>query len=375
VAAIYIHIPFCKSRCVYCNFHSQTNFNSLDALVDSIVLELGERRNYIDNQKVETIYFGGGTPSVLSKKHFEGIFDAVFSNFSIAKNPEITIEANPDDLTEKYISMLADCAFNRISIGIQTFDDNKLTVLNRRHSAQQAVDAVNLCKKYGFRNISIDLIYGLPGQTVAEWEQELKCALMLDIQHISVYCLTYEQSTKLFCDLQQGKIVATDAEILNEMYKSLCQTMRENGFEHYEISNFAKPNYQSRHNSSYWNLTHYIGVGASAHSYNGNSRQWNISDNEQYIQAINDGKVFYEKEILTENDKFNEYIMLTLRTSKGIDLQFIDNEFGEQYLHYLLQNVKKFIEQQLLINTGSTLRLTEQGINISNIIISDLMKV
>lgn len=375
MAGIYIHIPFCKQRCTYCDFYTQVAPQKIPEIVTSIVAELHLRKDYLKNQQVDTIYFGGGTPSLLNYLQFKSIFSAIFDTYNVGRNSEITFEANPDDLSPAFLNDVMKLPFNRISIGIQSFDDVFLKKINRRHSGIQAIKAVQECKQYGINNISIDLIYGLPGQTMEDWSKELETAYGLDVQHISVYGLTYEQGTRLWKQREMGTVEVVDEDVMIEMYDLMLQKMDERGFEAYEISNFALPGYRSQHNSAYWKMNPYLGVGPSAHSYDGNSRQWNIASNTKYINAIKSGVVSFEKEVLSANDRYNDYVMVSLRTADGIDIDFIEKQFGVEFSEYCVLNSTPFIDSDKMIQSNNILKLSKEGIQISNLIISDLMKV
>ena len=340
-----------------------------------MIAELFLRRNYLEeNKPISSVYFGGGTPSLLSAKHFGKIFNAVNQLFTLEKNAEITFEANPDDLTEFFFNEIKNLPFNRLSIGIQSFNDKLLKKINRRHTAQQAINSVQIAKNHNFTNISIDLIYGLPSQTFFDWENELKTAFSLDIQHISAYCLTYETGTPLWKKLVQGKISETKEEILNQMYLHLIQTAENQGFEHYEISNFAKNDFRARHNSAYWKGEKYLGIGAAAHSFDGETRQWNVPSIQKYIAAIAEKKDFFEKEILSPTDKYNEYVMVSLRTAEGVDFEYIKNNFGNDYANYFSKNIQKFIlSKKILPAANNHFSLAREGILISDEIIRELM--
>lgn len=375
MAGIYIHIPFCKQRCTYCDFYTQVAPHLIPDLVDAIVKELHVRKDYLKNAAIETIYFGGGTPSVLSFSQFDSIFSAINDLFHVNEDAEITFEANPDDLTPEFLSSISPLPFNRISIGIQSFDDEDLKRVNRRHSGLEAINAVKACQAHGFKNISVDLIYGLPSQSMEAWNKQLTTAFKLNVQHISVYGLTYEEGTRLWKQREMGKVdVVADDEMIN-MYGVLLAKMKENGFEAYEISNFSLPGYRSRHNSAYWKMNPYLGIGPSAHSFDGTSRQWNVSSNKKFINALNSGEDFFEKEELTQNDSYNDYVMVSLRTAEGIDLQHIKATFGINLENYCLANAEKFIRSNKLKSQNNTLSLTHEGIQISNLIISELMFV
>jgi len=375
MAGIYIHIPFCKQRCTYCDFYTEVAPQFIPVLIDSIIRELNIRKDYLGNSQVSTIYFGGGTPSILSNEQFLLIFDAIYKLFTVAENAEITFEANPDDLTPEFLASLHELPFNRISIGIQSFDDKDLKRINRRHTSEQAEEAVKNAQKAGFGNISIDLIYGLPFQTMEAWGDQLDMALSLQIQHISAYGLTYEEGTVLWKQRENGKIEVVDDLVMNEMYLLLLDKIKIKGFEAYEISNFALPGYQSRHNSAYWKQEPYLGIGPSAHSYDVVSRQWNIASITDYIKAINSNSVFYEREELSLNDRYNDFVMVSLRTSEGLDVKIMEKDFGHELAEYCLQNIKTFIDSEQVYYSDGKLRLTAEGIQISNLILIQLMKV
>jgi len=375
MAGIYIHIPFCKQRCTYCDFYTEVAPQYIPSLIDSIVKELSIRKDYLLDSTVNTIYFGGGTPSILTTDQFSIIFDAIHSLFQVATDAEITFEANPDDLTLDFLTAMHLLPFNRISIGIQSFDDKDLKRINRRHTSQQAVEAVRNAQIAGFDNISIDLIYGLPFQTLSNWEKQLDMAVRLKVQHISAYGLTYEEGTALWNQREKGEIETIDDSIMNEMYLMLRDKLIQNGFEAYEISNFALPGFRSRHNSSYWKQEPYLGVGPSAHSYDLVSRQWNVSSIKEYCKAITENSGFFERELLTLNDRYNDFVMVSLRTSEGIELSRLEKEFGTELMEYCLRNIKTFMDSEQVYYSEGKLRLTPQGIQISNLILIQLMKV
>ena len=375
MAGIYIHIPFCKQRCTYCDFYTEVAPQFIPVLIDSIVRELNIRKDYLQNSPINTIYFGGGTPSILSNEQFLLIFEAIYRLFTVAEDAEITFEANPDDLTPGFLTSLQALPFNRISIGIQSFDDKDLKRINRRHTSKQAVEAVKNAQKAGFGNISIDLIYGLPFQTLKAWVDQLDRALSLNIQHISAYGLTYEEGTELWKQRENGEIEVVDDLVMNEMYLLLLDKIKTKGFEAYEISNFALPGYQSRHNSAYWKQEPYLGIGPSAHSYDIVSRQWNIASITDYIKAINSGSDFYEREELSLNDRYNDFVMVSLRTAEGLDVKIMEKDFGPELAGYCLQNIKTFMDSEQVYYSEGKLRLTAEGIHISNLILIQLMKV
>jgi oxygen-independent coproporphyrinogen-3 oxidase len=375
MAGIYIHIPFCKQRCTYCDFYTEVAPQFIPSIIDSMIKEIDIRNDYLQNSVINTIYFGGGTPSILHSGQFSDLFKAIYNRYQVAKDAEITFEANPDDLTPEFLASISSLPFNRLSIGIQSFDDDDLKRINRRHTSRQAVDAVVRAQAAGFDNISIDLIYGLPFQTIESWERQLDKAFSQNIQHISAYGLTYEEGTPLWKQRESGKIKSVDDLTMNSMYMLLLEKMKQNGFEAYEISNFSLPGFRSRHNSSYWNEEPYIGIGPSAHSYDLHSRQWNIASIEEYIRAVNSGSPFFEREELTLNNRYNDFVMVSLRTSEGIDITRLRLEFGSELAEYCLKNIKTFIVSEQVYYSEDKLRLSPSGIQISNLILIQLMKV
>jgi oxygen-independent coproporphyrinogen-3 oxidase len=374
MAGIYIHIPFCKSRCFYCDFHSGTNLPTKEKLLTAICHEIIIRKDYLEGEPIETIYIGGGTPSLLNFDELSTILTTIYQTFDTSQLAEITLEANPDDITTEYAGMLNNLRFNRISIGIQSFNNEELILINRRHSAEKAIQSVNICKSNGFNNISIDLIYGLPGQQLKSWKNNLMKALELDIQHISAYHLTYETGTKMTQLLNAKKIKPVTEDTSFEMFKRLTEITEQNGFEQYEISNFAKEGFRSKHNSSYWNNKKYLGIGPSAHSYDLNSRQWNKCNTEEYIYHINNKTVFFEKEELSAEEKYNDFVITRLRTKEGINLDTLKN-MGEKFYQYSLKNANSWIKNNILVIEDNHLRLTKEGIFISDRVFSDLICV
>lgn len=375
MSGIYIHIPFCKTRCTYCDFYTEVAPKRIPALIDSIVKELHLRKDYLPQRSIQTIYFGGGTPSLLSESDFRKIFDTIFALYQVDNDAEITFEANPDDLTPDFFNSIQSLPFNRISIGIQSFDDADLKRINRRHTADEALQAVKNAQKAGFANISVDLIYGLPYQTIASWEKQLNKVLELGVQHISAYGLTYEEGTVLWKEREAGKLETVDDETMNEMYKLLLHRLQQGGFEAYEISNFALKGFRSRHNASYWKQQPYLGVGPSAHSYDLQSRQWNVASITKYISAIDNNKPFFEREELTLTERYNDYVMVSLRTAEGIDIHLLEEMFGAELKQYCLENAKNHIQNGTLTYTADTLKLTTEGVFVSNLILSELIKV
>ena len=361
MAGLYIHIPFCAKRCLYCDFFSNTEMKFKEPYINAIIREMELRQEYIGKEPVKTIYFGGGTPSQLQAGDFERIFEAANRLFDTSDCREITLEANPDDMTPEYVASLRNLPFNRVSMGVQSFKEKDLRFLNRRHDRKQALRAVGLCKENGIQNISIDLIYGLPGQTLEEWQENLDDAIRLDIPHISAYHLIYEEGTTLYKLMETGKVTPVEEEL------SVA------GYLHYEISNFARPGHLSRHNSSYWTGKKYLGIGPSAHSYDGESRQWNISSLPRYLQGIRAGIPDIEREELDINTKYNDFIITGLRTMWGIRTTDIRERFGEEKQAYLERQAAAYLHQGLLIRENDTLRLSKEGIFISDGIMSDLL--
>ncbi|MEN0083062.1 radical SAM family heme chaperone HemW, partial [Flavobacterium lindanitolerans] len=371
---IYIHIPFCKQACHYCDFHFSTSMKKKEEMVQALVKEMQMRKSEFENEIVETIYFGGGTPSVLSDEELDFLIDAVYANFKVAENPEITLEANPDDLSDERIVELAGSRINRLSIGIQSFFENDLKMMNRAHNAEEAKKSLETATRY-FDNISIDLIYGIPGMTNEMWKQNIEMALSFGIPHISSYALTVEPKTALKKLIQTGKVSEPKDEVAQEHFMILVEMLQQHGFIHYELSNFGKPDYFSKNNSAYWLGKKYIGIGPSAHSYDGISRSWNIANNPIYLKEIEAGKLPGEVEILTANDRYNEYIMTGLRTIWGVSLNRIQKEFGEEVLQYLQKQSEKFITDGLLAVEKNILKTTPKGKFLADGIASDLFLI
>ncbi|MDR2915552.1 MAG: radical SAM family heme chaperone HemW [Tannerella sp.] len=380
MAGLYVHIPFCAKRCIYCDFYSNTDMGYKEACMDALLCEMDVRRDYLQGETVETIYLGGGTPSQLSPQDLEKLLNGVFRVFSVSDNPEITLEANPDDLSDGYISALTHLPFNRISIGIQSFDDRELRLLNRRHTAQEAFRAVTRCKDAGLTNISIDLMYGLPEQTTEIWQHNINKAIELDVSHISAYNLTYEEETVIYKMMECGKLKPVEDELCEQFFRILIEKLTTAGFVHYEISNFAKRSDSypdgriSLHNSSYWNGTRYLGFGPSAHSYNGKCRSWNISSISAYIRAVSDGSgEFYETEVLDERARYNDFIITRLRTMWGVSLDELRREFGKEREHYFLEKSEAFMRLNMLKVKDNFVKVTSEGIFVSDAIMRELI--
>lgn len=375
MAGIYIHIPFCKKRCIYCDFFSSTQNEKKTAYIEALCHELMLRNDYIGNETIETIYIGGGTPSQLTDKDFFSIFNTIYKIYSVNGNAEITLEANPDDLHPDYIRMLRTFPFNRISIGIQTFQNEMLKFLNRRHTAEQAIKAFYDCREAGFSNISIDLMYGLPKETEAAWNADLKQALSMKPEHISAYHLIYEEGTTLWRLREAHQIEEIDENVSVSQFTQLIHTLKQAEYMHYEISNFCLPNYHSRHNLSYWTGEKYLGCGSSAHSYNGTSRQWNIASIDEYIKGIKNGTNIYEKEYLDIYTRYNDFVLTTIRTCWGMSLEKLKLTFGYQLYEYCMKMAQPHLKQKTLEIYHGALKLTEKGIFISDGIMSDLIWV
>jgi oxygen-independent coproporphyrinogen III oxidase len=374
LAGIYVHIPFCKTRCIYCDFFSCTNLEFIKDFIKSICDEIKFQKNYLNNEIVETIYFGGGTPSLLDIGNIEIIISNIFKEFNISSKPEITIEVNPDDITDELCFNYKKLGINRLSMGIQSFDDKILKFLNRRHNASKAINAINICSKY-FNNISIDLIYGIPDLSLNLWKSQLENAFKLDITHLSAYHLTYEENTKLFKLLANRKIAELSEEESNKQYEILLETAENYEFINYEISNFALEGKYSKHNSSYWKNQKYLGLGPSAHSYNLYSRQWNFSDIQLYIESINNKNIWYETENLDLKTKFNEYIMTSLRTMWGCNIQYIIENFGEMFYNMIKEKITENEKFGNIIFENDKIILTKKGKFISDKIIRDFFVI
>jgi oxygen-independent coproporphyrinogen-3 oxidase len=366
---IYIHVPFCQKRCIYCDFYSTTcGLEWKRLFLTALKREMHLRRAEIDSSRVPSLYIGGGTPSQLPASLLVELFLAIRDNFTLAGDAEITIEVNPDDVTPDLMDTLRQTPVNRISMGVQTFSDSLLRFLNRRHTSRQALDAVRLCRKAGYTNISLDLIYGLPGQTFESWKQDVRQLLELNVPHLSAYALSYEDGTPLYRMLQEGRVTEISDSLSWRMYEYLMDTTAEKGFEHYEISNFAKPEKHSRHNSSYWDGSPYLGLGPGAHSYDGdNVRRSNNTSLKDYVQS--DADVPHQLEVLTPEEKYDELVMTRLRTASGLPLSLLSPEQRS----YCMQMAEQHIQKGNLIHEDGVLHLSRRGIFISNSIISDLM--
>ena len=381
MAGIYIHIPFCRSRCIYCGFYSTTFLELRQKYVDALCREMELRSLSTFHSPPSTIYLGGGTPSQLTFEQLHQLFIYINKVYPLPSKPggaedrpEITIEVNPDDVTVEFAAVLQQLPVNRVSMGIQTFDDHRLRFLRRRHTARQAIEAVSILRAAGIRNISIDLMYGFPGESLADWEADISAALALNVEHLSAYCLMIEEGTPFHRMLKQH---TGDEETERQMYEVLIDRLTTADYEHYEISNFARPGFRSRHNSSYWNGTPYIGLGAAAHSYDIRSRSWNVADIRQYIEGMERGEHIFEEELLDDDTRYNDIVTVALRTREGINL----NALSEKYRNYCIKNARRYLDDGLLELTTplspvtSHLRLTRRGLFVSDMVMSDLMMV
>ena len=388
MAGIYIHIPFCRSRCIYCGFYSTTALKLRQEYVEAVCRELekrafeeGGRRKEKGEYLTNTIYLGGGTPSQMTIGQLRQILDAVYIYNNVAEDAEVTIEVNPDDVTEDFVRGLSTLPVNRVSMGAQTFDDERLRFLHRRHSASQVSEAVRLLRDAGIRNISVDLMYGFPEESLDDWQHDISSALALNVEHLSAYCLMVEEGTPLYNmysrTQQESSSSSHDTSLTSEelelaMYETLTDRLEAAGYEHYEISNFARKGYRSRHNSSYWDGTPYIGIGAAAHSYDGNTRSWNVSDIRKYIDAMTEGKRLFESETIDDDTRYNDLVTVALRTREGLDLRALQ----PKYRDYAIKNARRFISDGLLqLSASDHLALTRKGLFVSDMIMSELIYI
>lgn len=374
MAGIYVHIPFCKQACYYCDFHFSTSLKKKKDLINALLLEIRLRHSELKDHTIKTIYIGGGTPSLLSSEELNTIFDEIFKHYSVSDTAEITLEANPDDLSKHKIEELASTKINRLSIGIQSFFQEDLVSMNRAHSVHEAQQCLTFAKEL-FDNITIDLIYGIPNMTVEKWNENLNRAFEFNIPHISSYALTVEPKTALDTFIRRGNYPPIDEELALQHFNHLVERTKQQNYVHYEISNFGKEGYFSKHNSSYWQGQKYIGFGPSAHSFNGQQRSWNISNNTKYIKAMNNNSIPQTIETLTKKERFNESVMIGLRTIWGVSLEEINTNFGEDYLKLLLANSKKFIKSDHLIIDNSVIKTTNKGKFLADGIASELFMI
>lgn len=373
MAGIYIHIPFCKKRCHYCDFHKSLSLKDKGRMIKALVKEMELENGFLESEPVKTIYFGGGTPSVLDYDEIMILFEGLYKNFKISKDTEITFEANPDDLTKQYLKKLRQTKINRLSIGLQSFSNQDLRLLNRRHESETGINAVRDSKNAGFKNISIDLIYGIPGMSMETWESNLNIAFQMGVNHISAYHLTIEPNTVFSRYIREGRIKIPEEDTGIEQFRILIQKTGENKFLQYEISNFCLEGFFSKHNTNYWKQVKYLGVGPSAHSYNKEIRRWNVADNKKYMDSIRKNKIPFEKEYLDNRKKYNEYILTSLRTMWGIDLKFLEENYSKEAMDYCTGLSKRFIDYGMVVKNMNNLILTDQGKLIADNITSELM--
>jgi len=374
VAGLYIHIPFCASRCIYCDFFSTTLLQQWgEQYVDAVIAEARLRRQELNNEPVRTVYLGGGTPSQLPVELLRHLVEGLHQVFGLQAVDEFTIEANPDDVTPQWCEALVPLGINRVSMGVQSLEDTVLQFIGRRHTAQQAVQAVTTLRDAGITNISIDLIYGIPGQTVASWNDTVKRAIVLQVPHLSAYGLTYEVNTRLWHARETGDVVEVPEEDCIAMYHSLVDLLCQAGYEHYEISNFARPGYYSRHNSSYWVGTPYLGLGAAAHSYDGKVRRSNPASLKRYVPAVLKGMTTFDEERVRDWERYDERVMLGLRTARGVDARRLRDDFGERYYNHFVQQASPHVASGLMRHDGDRYVLTPQGVLLSDAVIRDLM--
>lgn len=371
MSGIYIHIPFCKQACHYCDFHFSTSVKKKGELVKMLCKELVLRKNEFPGHAIETIYFGGGTPSLLSAGELKHIFDTIHSNYQVSDDVEITLEANPDDLTREKLEILKDSGINRLSIGVQSFFEEDLKLMNRAHNSKEALESIQMAKEY-FENISIDLIYGIPEMTDERWRENLRIALDLKLPHFSCYALTVEPNTALKKFIEKGIIKPVDEDVARSHFEILIETLDHAGFIHYEFSNYGLPGYFSRNNTAYWFGKPYLGIGPSAHSFDGNSRKWNVSNNSLYIKALQKDEIPMQEEKLSDVDKYNEYVMTRLRTMWGISLDEVEEKFGLTFKKYLMEQSGPYLKKELMIMKNGNLHISGKGKFLGDGISSDL---
>ena len=372
MAGIYIHIPFCRSRCIYCGFYSTTALDLRQRYVDAVCREIA--MVCADAHDISTIYLGGGTPSQLTNPLLRQLFQNIYKYNKVSPDAEVTIEVNPDDVSAEFVAVLQQLPVNRVSMGAQSFDDKRLHFLHRRHTSKQVAEAVSRLRNADIQNISIDLMYGFPGETLDDWQRDIEAALALNVEHLSAYCLTIEKNTPLYQLRMKNEELRDsfpDEELERSMYELLIDRLEAAGYEHYEISNFARPGYRSRHNSGYWNDTPYIGFGAAAHSYDGHTRSWNIADIRQYIEGMERGERLFDAEIIEGDTRYNDRLTVALRTREGLDL----SKLSEKHRDYAIKNARRFVDDGLVKINGSYMMLTRKGLFVSDMIMSELIYV
>ena len=373
MSGLYIHIPFCASRCIYCAFYSTVKHGQRSAYIDSLIHEMQLRTDFLpqgNDATINTIYIGGGTPSQISRTDIDRLFNNIYKVYG-CKISETTVEVNPDDVDANLVRCLVNNGVNRVSMGAQTFDDERLSWLHRRHSSKQVYEAVDCLRHGGIARISVDLMYGFPNQTAEQWQYDIDEVIKLGVEHVSAYSLMYEERTPLYRLLEKHEIKENDEELSLSMYNTLVEQFRAAGYEHYEVSNFALPGCRAQHNSSYWNDTPYIGLGAAAHSYNRSVRQWNVSDIDAYMEAINEGRVPFEQESIDADTHYDDLVTTALRTSDGLDLTIL----SAQHQDYLLKMAQPYLLAKRMERKGNRIRICEDSFMISDMIMSDLMMV
>lgn len=375
MAGVYIHIPFCKKKCHYCDFYKTLDTGMAEKFLKALGTEIILQKGYLEQNNVETIYFGGGTPTVLTAIQMEAILENLYDTFDVSEDAEITIEANPDDIDKRYVKDLKKAGINRISLGIQSWNDRVLKQLNRRHTAEEAEKALHAILAAGIENISADLIYGIPGMTAKQWTADLQRTMSYNIKHLSAYHLTIEPGTVFGKMKEAGELKEIEEEESENQFNILTRICTKNGFIQYEISNFCKDGYYSVHNTNYWKQQPYLGLGPSAHSYRGETRQWNVSDLSEYLKSLDKNEIPFTREMLTARDLYNEYVMTSLRTMWGINLDFVEENINKESRDYLNNLATRFVKYGMITRNGNQLLLTDQGKMISDNIISELMMV
>lgn len=375
MAGIYIHVPYCRQACTYCDFHFSTLLGDKADLLKAISQEIEMRRDYLQGEKIESVYFGGGTPSVMTISQTRTLLGLISRQFELSDKAEITLEANPDDLNQEHLEQLRELGINRLSIGIQSFDDEVLQWMNRSHDALQAYNSVKLAQEAGFTNITVDMIYGIPGKEQDYWQSQLDQVLSLKVPHISAYALTVEKETVLDNWIRKGQADAPDEDASHIQFLMASEFLKEGGYEHYELSNYAKPGFKAVHNSAYWKSKPYLGLGPSAHSYDGESRQWNVSNNRLYQSAIEAGELNFEREDLSMADRLNERIMTSLRTREGLDLNTVDEEFGVDFRKHIMDEAQTMISEERLVLENDRLKIAQQQLFYSDGIAASLFYI
>lgn len=375
MAGVYIHIPFCKQKCHYCDFHFSTSLRNKTELLNALVSEINLQKNFLEREPINTVYFGGGTPSILSQKELMRLFDTLYESFSIANDAEITLEANPDDLHAQKIKELKETPVNRFSVGIQSFVEADLKFMNRAHNAKEALNSIKHVQDAGWQNITIDLIYGTPTLSDKDWGGNMHTAIELGVPHISAYALTVEERTALHHFIEHKKCAPVEEEKSARQFLQLMETLPKANFIQYEISNFGKEDFFSKHNSNYWKGEKYLGIGPSAHSFNGTDRQWNVANNVRYIQQINQGIIPAEKEILSEKQRYNDYILTTLRTIWGTDSDFVKSRFSNDFGLFLTTSAQKWVDSKYILKKDTILTLSQKGRLMADHIAADLFYV